>query len=86
MAWLTWELRLNGRLDQLDGRVVGLEDRLIQRTELLRADIAAVKAEAAVEQAYGKDTSEALRRHVQDPHGHGLRGLTLSPLLFGHPS
>lgn len=59
------------RFDQLDAKVGGLEDRLVSRTQLLRADIAGIKAEAAVEQAYGQDAAEALRRHITDPTAHG---------------
>jgi uncharacterized small protein (DUF1192 family) len=54
----------------MESRFRELEDRLISRTELLRADIAGVKAEAAVEQAYGRDTAEALRRHINDEIAH----------------
>ncbi len=50
-----------------------LADRLVKRTELLRADIAAVKAEVAIGEAFGEDTVTALRRHVDDPHAHEQR-------------
>lgn len=48
-----------------------LTDRLVKRTELLRADIAAVKAEVAIGEAFGEDTVTALQRHVADPNAHG---------------
>jgi len=48
-----------------------LADRLVKRTELLRADIAAVKAEVAIGEAFGEDTVTALRRHLEDPQAHG---------------
>jgi hypothetical protein len=57
----------------LGGKIEGLEDRMVQRTELLRADIAGLKAESAIEQAYGRDTAEALRRHIADRNAHGPR-------------
>ena len=58
---------------ELGAKIAGLEDRLVQRTELLRADIAGLKAESAIEQAYGRDTAEALRRHIADRNAHGPR-------------
>jgi len=58
------------RFDALDVRVTGLEDRLVDRTELLRADIAGVKADLAIQEAYGKDTANALRRHIADQIAH----------------
>lgn len=61
------------KFDALTSKVTGLEDRLVQRTELLRADIAGLKAESAIEQAYGRDTAEALRRHIADRNAHGPR-------------
>lgn len=48
-----------------------LADRLVKRTELLRAEIAGVKAELAIGEAYGEDTVTALQRHVADPNAHG---------------
>ncbi|HWG24989.1 hypothetical protein [Actinospica sp.] len=64
---------LGAKIDALDVKVEGLEDRLVQRTGLLRADIAGLKAESAIEQAYGRDTAEALRRHIADRNAHGPR-------------
>jgi len=61
------------KFDALTSKVTGLEDRMVQRTELLRADIAGLKAESAIEQAYGRDTAEALRRHIADRNAHGPR-------------
>lgn len=63
---------LGAKVDGLGAKVDGLEDRLVQRTELLRADIAGLKAESAIEQAYGRDTAEALRRQ-NDRNAHGPR-------------
>jgi uncharacterized small protein (DUF1192 family) len=64
---------LGVKIDALGVKVEGLEDRMVQRTELLRADIAGLKAESAIEQAYGRDTAEALRRHIADRNAHGPR-------------
>jgi len=58
------------RFDALDTRVTGLEDRLVDRTHLLRTDIAGMKAETAIEQANGKDTADALRQHIGDEIAH----------------
>lgn len=64
---------LGTKIDALGVKVDGLEDRMVQRTELLRADIAGLKAESAIEQAYGRDTAEALRRHIANRNAHGPR-------------
>jgi uncharacterized small protein (DUF1192 family) len=64
---------LGAKIDALGVKVEGLEDRMVQRTELLRADIAGLKAESAIEQAYGRDTAEALRRHIANRNAHGPR-------------
>jgi uncharacterized small protein (DUF1192 family) len=58
------------RFDALDTRVTGLEDRLVDRTHLLRTDIAGMKAETAIEQANGKDAADALRQHIGDEIAH----------------
>lgn len=50
-----------------------LADRLVTRTDLIRADVAAVKAELAIEEAFGRDTVTALKRHAADPHAHEQR-------------
>lgn len=50
-----------------------LADRLVSRTDLIRADIAGVKADLAIEEAFSKDTVTALKRHVADPQAHGQR-------------
>lgn len=50
-----------------------LADRLVSRTDLIRADIAGVKADLAIEEAFSKDTVTALKRHVADPGAHGQR-------------
>lgn len=50
-----------------------LADRLVTRTDLIRADVAAVKAELAIEEAFGRDTVTALKRHTADPHAHEQR-------------
>jgi hypothetical protein len=52
------------------GRIDGLEDRMIDRFEAVRAELALIKADSAVEQAYGRDTAEAIRRHIHDPNAH----------------
>lgn len=59
--------------DSPGSKVTGLEDRMVQRTELLCTDIAGLKAESAIEQAYGRDTAEALRRRIADRNAHGPR-------------
>lgn len=68
-----WANDLGAKIDALGVKVEGLEDRMVQRTELLRADMADLKAESAIEQAYGRDTAEALRRHIADRNAHGPR-------------
>lgn len=50
-----------------------LADRLVSRTDLIRADIAGVKADLAIEEAFSKDTVVALKRHIGDPDAHGQR-------------
>lgn len=47
-----------------------LAEWLVTRTQLLRADIAAVKAQVAIGEAFGEDTVTALHRQVADPNAH----------------
>jgi hypothetical protein len=50
-----------------------LADRLVSRTDLIRADVAGVKADLAIEEAFSKDTVIALKRHIADPNAHEQR-------------
>lgn len=58
--------------ENLVGRLDALEDRMLNRFDQVRADLAGLKVDVGMLERYQRDTAEAVRRHVasDDHHRH----------------